>query len=328
MNFIIFFTGKKLRDYPFTMPRFYYGYKQLFRHFSKKFPSINWFVARDERKIYNGQFNQIWQYKNNRFVKCSKPVKPDIVWNRDHYSKFNKKGDFTRINPLELENICEDKWLTYKYFRNFVPFSPSTVLLSDEQKIRQMVEKKFIVKARRGYQSRFIRVVHNKNDLKKLISSIPKSERIYYIAQSFTQSYITDPKFKILELYKKLPSNVNPQKLQGEIRVIVAKNEMIFSGGKAMEPKKEKVQKSLSLSRHFKITKYGKRQLLAYANIINKKIAHFSNRFIAIDIAINNQGQLFFYEINSIPAIPSAATSRTITNGYYKLLEKFIRQII
>jgi len=328
MNFIIFFTGKKLRDYPFTMPRFYYGYKQLFRHFSKKFPSINWFVARDERKIYNGQFNQIWQYKNNRFVKCSKPVKPDIVWNRDHYSKFNKKGDFTRINPLELENICEDKWLTYKYFRNFVPFSPSTVLLSDEQKIRQMVEKKFIVKARRGYQSRFIRVVHNKNDLKKLISSIPKSERIYYIAQSFTQSYITDPKFKILELCKKLPSNVNPQKLQGEIRVIVANNEMIFSGGKAMEPKKEKVQKSLSLSRHFKITKYGKRQLLAYANIINKKIAHFSNRFIAIDIAINNQGQLFFYEINSIPAIPSAATSRTITNGYYKLLEKFIRQII
>ena len=94
MNFIIFFTGKKLRDYPFTMPRFYYGYKQLFRYFSKKFPSINWFVARDERKIYNEQFNQIWQYKNNRFIKCLKPVKPDIVWNRDHYSKFNQKGDF------------------------------------------------------------------------------------------------------------------------------------------------------------------------------------------------------------------------------------------
>jgi glutathione synthase/RimK-type ligase-like ATP-grasp enzyme len=113
----VFFDAPGFDAYPFDDPDFRQGYHD----FAKIIAEMGGvFRTVREMSTYQGgtTFSGGWEFEDGAFVRKDTPLTSDVIWNKGHF-----QGDpgIAVVNDPELEQICNDKWMTYTLFREYCP---------------------------------------------------------------------------------------------------------------------------------------------------------------------------------------------------------------
>ena len=91
-----------------------------------------------------------------------------------HRERLEKKYDLHLVvSPEHVVHIAEDKWLTYQFLRELRMDYPASCLPGDEDKLIAEVGFPLIVKPRIGCRSIGVSIVHNRDELMRMVAADP-----------------------------------------------------------------------------------------------------------------------------------------------------------
>ncbi len=234
-------------------------------------------------------FKKCWSYnKKDGWIKVYN-IKANVIYDKDAYSEktnklrkfFSKRGIL--FNPYYIQDICTDKYKTYKLFKTL---SPKTFLVKNKNDLRSVLGRieteKVVFKPNKGSSARGI-IICDKKDLLKKVRKI-KEEHVLQefmvckkvgIIKGVCDIRIIISRGKIIDSYMRISKNKN----------ILVSN--IAAGGKEIYIPKNKIPK----------------QIIRLARLIDNKFKGYKARMYTADFLIDENGRTWLIELNDKPAI-------------------------
>ena len=243
-------------------------------------------------------FKKGWSYnKEEGWIKVYN-IKADMIYDKDsYYEKANKLRKFFSkrkmlFNSFYIQNICADKYKTYKLFKKFVP---KTFLIKNKNNLKSVLEKikteKVVFKPTKGSSARDIIICNKKNLLKKV-----RKIKEEYVLQEFL----------VCKKEKKIKENYGVY----DIRIVISRGKIIDSYIRASKNEKILVSnvgrggKEIYISKN-KIPK----QILRLVTIIDNKFNKYKARLYTADFLIDKKEKVWLIELNDKPGIFLQKTS-------------------
>jgi len=115
----VFFDAPGFDDYPFNRDTYRAAYYELASLLWSKGAQLC--IVRTEEAYLGGNiFAFAWCYEGKEFWKHDKPLTADLLFDKG-LGKFMPDAKAKLLNPLSLDRLCVDKWLTYQAFPDFFP---------------------------------------------------------------------------------------------------------------------------------------------------------------------------------------------------------------
>lgn len=150
-NLAIYFSLPKSLDYPLNKKVFFEAYAELIEYWKRK--GVQAVIVRGDSYIKEGMFSHyfIWNKQKNTYEKINKPITVDLIWNRDSENKIPRITDCLILNHPDFDDICRDKFHSYKILSEF---SAKTFLINSYQNFKKISPKiktkKIVLKPRYG----------------------------------------------------------------------------------------------------------------------------------------------------------------------------------
>jgi len=243
----------------------------------------------------NSTFQKAWVYKK-KWLKVSN-VKLNAVLDKvdgDQGFALKRKIDqqLPLINRFTLDVLCTDKWLLYKKWKQYFPF---TALGNDLKSIRKIKSDLLIAKPITGASGKGIKII--KKDAYRKLSK-------HYIVQNLINGG------KILN-----------RKGQHDYRVLMGNNHPIYSTLRVPVKKKYISNVGQGGEEFYYPPNKIPKKILKLVKIIDHDLKKYYPRLYSIDFMVNEQGQPFILELNSRPGL-THYKSKTVK----KLLDNFVCQ--
>lgn len=121
----IYFSDPKVSGYPFNKRGYKQAYFDLLRRLRKT--KVRAVIVRGKKSyLGRGRFAYAWELDQatQALKKIKGPVNVGKIFNRGGgKSIFLKEKKLSILNHPVLDEICTNKWLTYKYFAKFSPYT-------------------------------------------------------------------------------------------------------------------------------------------------------------------------------------------------------------
>jgi glutathione synthase/RimK-type ligase-like ATP-grasp enzyme len=147
----IYFSKPGAEDYPLVNKNFRESYVEFIEFLEKN--NIDTRIVRNDSYIGEGKFDCFFKYSKNTdsFDKINKIFAPDLILNRDSDNTIPRIESCKVINSYEFDDVCRDKILCYKNFKNY---SPKTFLVNNFMEFQDVAKdittKKVVLKPRFG----------------------------------------------------------------------------------------------------------------------------------------------------------------------------------
>lgn len=129
----VFFKHPNAEDYPFTKEEYRESYQELDRKIRDN--GGEFFIVRDnDTYLGNGQFSKSWQFKNGELIETGK-IKVDKIYDK---GGFKNDNNVSVLNEKLVDDVCTDKWKTYKLFKKFCP---KTIKVENEKEFLKALKK-------------------------------------------------------------------------------------------------------------------------------------------------------------------------------------------
>ena len=128
-NVAVYFQYAGAYDYPFDEARYLNSHRQL----SEKIDALGgtyWIVRHPDTYLGKGRFSKSWRFIGGDLVE-SGPVTADVIYDKGRFDAADFK---TVFNCPAINDLCTDKWETYKRFE---ALSPPTFLARDGDEYRE-----------------------------------------------------------------------------------------------------------------------------------------------------------------------------------------------
>jgi glutathione synthase/RimK-type ligase-like ATP-grasp enzyme len=292
--------------------------------YSKKFPSnvcqrakdfFNYFRKNGivlcrgfvhDYKSNDKSFKQAMFLEGKKWI-WKKNVSPDVIYDCSAYYTDKDKIKLRSIiarqlpfyNNLQLSELFNNKWLTYK---KFPLFSPKTVLIkkeSDLTKIKSLNSKKLIFKPLSGFGGRGIKI-YSKNKWSPI--------EFPFIAQELINAE------KGIEGIVKGPHDMR----------IMLINDKIFHSFVRI-PMKGKLIANLAQGGKIKLVDLDQlpQSALRIVDYVSKELKKIKKKFYSIDLIFDDNGKAWIIEMNSRPGIALAKEELKVRKRYYDHLINF-----
>lgn len=165
----IYFSSVGAYAYPFDKPEYLESYNWLINELMKH--KIEVVVVRGDSYQGAGVFSKRYELKNNQFVLFERPIRADLIFNRDDKNTIPYIEDCAIINPARLDEICANKKLTSEIFPDLMPATYlSTSYDSAKNAINEIQSELVVLKPNTGTEGRGVVIVKPQQVNKSLYS--------------------------------------------------------------------------------------------------------------------------------------------------------------
>lgn len=120
-NIAIYFSDPDPMGYPFTKDYYFEIYSQIIAAIEARGPRV--YIVRGNSYQGDGWFSAWYRLVDLKLIGSDKPVRADLIFNRDDKNTIPRVLDCPIINHPDLDELCMDKVATA---RRFPLFSPRT----------------------------------------------------------------------------------------------------------------------------------------------------------------------------------------------------------
>lgn len=165
----IYFSDPNILGYPLNKKVFFESYAEIIEYLEKN--DIEAIIARGDSYLQKGKFDHyfVWNKKEKTYQKIDKPIKVDLIWNRDSENTIPRITDCQILNHPDFDEICRDKFLSYKVLPEF---SAKTFLVNSYEELKKYLPKiktkKIVLKPRYGEGCHGVYVLEEKEINNKL----------------------------------------------------------------------------------------------------------------------------------------------------------------
>lgn len=112
----VFFKAPNAKDYPLNKEEYWVAYQELDKEIRAL--GAEFFIVRDNKTyLGNGKFSKSWQFKNGDLIETGK-IKVDKIYDKGEFKTDRK---VSVLNSEFVNEVCTNKWKTYKMFKEFCP---------------------------------------------------------------------------------------------------------------------------------------------------------------------------------------------------------------
>ena len=129
----VFFGKPNPKEYLEYKDDYFQAYLDLTQAVESKGAHL-FFVSTQETYLGGGTFSQSWQFQNGQIVESGQ-IQAELVFNK---SFFKSDGTVKVFNCGHVDEICTNKWLTYKLFQQHCPL---TFLVHNDQELQTSLQQ-------------------------------------------------------------------------------------------------------------------------------------------------------------------------------------------
>jgi len=253
----------------------------------------------------------------NRFTKggwvSEKSVIPDIIFDKTTASietelsriRRHISETFSFINKLELNELCTNKWETYKLFPDISPKSVLVTSNSDIGKVRTLPSTMVVSKPLRGFGGTEIRVLE----------------------KSTFQPNIDGPLLvqEFIETKKGIPGIT---KKRHDLRILML-NAIPFHSI-IRTPEAGSFLSNMAQGGKVTVVPIDSlpNKVIQIIETVSDTLSKFFPALYSIDIMLDETGTAFLTELNSRPALSLASSEIPFREPYYKSIITFLKNIV
>lgn len=279
VDIAVFFDAPAFEDYPFSLEEYRLAYHDLASAVERRGGTL-WIVRGQE--TYRGEqcFEGGWQYSHGTFARGEGNHRYGRIYNKGHF-----RGDpgIAVINDPRLEELCTNKWETYRLFRKHCP---QTELVRSREELPAAAQRlahcsRIVAKPRDGEEGRGI--------------VIGPLEEVCHLATHFPC---------VLQEFLNTSAGI-PALLEGihDFRMVVVRGEIMLAFCRTPPPggllANVAQGGSIVPVRHLAIPWEAQR----LAEDVDAILQEFSQRVYSIDVARVRSGEWKIIELNAKPAL-------------------------
>lgn len=258
------------------------------------------FILTDFRGFQNGYFKNSWIFDGKKWKKSGK-FKADVIYDKSKTNFQNVAIKLTVAEKVPLINnpifdlICENKFLSYLYFKEY---SPKTFVLEKnnlDKILKEIKTESIVTKPNWGSGGKNVKIIPRQN-LKHI------KIKFEYIAQKFIDSS---------QGIKKIVKNTH------DLRIVIANGKISYSYLRI--PKKRSLIANIqqggsmiNLKEH-QIPTAAKK----LARDVDEKFKDFWPRIYTIDLIFDKQQKPWLIELNSKPGIYFYPKDKKLQDKFY-----------
>ncbi|HAU99540.1 MAG: ATP-grasp domain protein [Microgenomates group bacterium GW2011_GWF2_45_18] len=133
-NIGVFFSQPEKMGYPFNKPGEYWQSYQELNQEAEDAGATLYIVRSQATYLGKGVFSKSWRFQNGELIDSGK-IKIDVLYKK---SPFISDGAIPVLNNEEIDEICTNKWITYRLFPQYCPIA---VLANTESEFLSSLNK-------------------------------------------------------------------------------------------------------------------------------------------------------------------------------------------
>lgn len=273
----IYFTAPGFDDYPFNEATYRESYALLARLLTQR--GAQCCIVRGNTYRGGRTFSRGWIFDGSSFRETSDPVSVDLIFNRGN---FRSADDPPVLNHPELEELCRDKFQTWKLFADFCPH---TIVVESREELNPalkrlqgnlLVAKPLDAEGGKGV------IVGTKEEVQDGVKTFP------YLLQEFIDTRAGIPRLvrglhdlRIVSIEGKIVSCFIRVPKDGSFVSNVGRGGVMFGLGDIPLPK----------------------EVLRVFTAVDAKLRRFPHRYYALDLGRHRDGSWKIFELNSQPGL-------------------------
>ncbi|MEK6934974.1 MAG: ATP-grasp domain-containing protein [Nanoarchaeota archaeon] len=272
---------------------------------------LNLFISRHD--FYNKRtrcLKKAWEYKDNRW-QITKKNKVGLCYYHGltkninlEVRKISKRINLPILNNLELERICDDKFLTHNIFPDLVP---KTFLVNDHFEMHRLLHfiktEKIVLKPRDGSFGRNVLVIRKRD----LTNGIKRNTIIQEFIDSRNFFDIKRPKDMRLVI-------INGKVDHAYLRIARPGSYVanMIVGAKKIYLSRDSIPSSV----------------IRRAKVVDKLFEHYGPRVYTTDFIIDQSNKPWLVELNSKPGMLFYDGAEKIRNKYFYNLFNILKSLL
>jgi glutathione synthase/RimK-type ligase-like ATP-grasp enzyme len=298
----VYFTAPNELDYPLNKEVYVICYEELSQ--AVRSQGGDFYIVRGaQRYLGNGTFSKSWQIDGSH-IRESGEIKLDAIYDKGDGNDLRVEEDVPILNTKKINDICIDKWLTYKLFHEDCP---KTFLAHSRQELLTLLatmnSQVVVVKPQFGECGTGV-LIGSKLELKEKLDSV--------VFPVLVQEFIDSSRG-----IKNVVNGIH------DFRVAILDGEIQYAFVRT--PPAGKLSANVALGgtlRHVERIKIPE-SFLQLIGRVDDKMATFGSRMYSIDMAMSESGPRII-ELNSRFGLEESKTHQDFANFTQRLAKKLL----
>jgi glutathione synthase/RimK-type ligase-like ATP-grasp enzyme len=282
----VFFNHPHYDDYPFDIEEYRIAYAELATSITERGATFG-IVRSQKTYLGNNTFQGGWIFDGSKFMRTEEILETNLIYDKGHFSS-DKTARL--LNPIELDELCTDKWVSYQKYKKFCPATFVAMSAGEVPGILQKIPtEKIVAKPVDGFEGRGV-IIGQKEDVAAKIERYPYMICAFMDTTKGIPGLVEGPHdLRIVGIRGEIGVSYIRTPPKGSLRANVSK------GGKEIEVPLDHIPK-------------GAMELF---HTIDATLEQYPYRVYSVDMGLDADGSWKLFELNSKPALSARSTGKS-----------------